>query len=259
MHYLASCSIVKNEYPYIFEFVKIHRALGVQFFLFFDRSDDPLENYFKGESDIKVVRFPEPNRHQQAWAEGTRMLKGKARWVQYIDIDQVLFPTGHEDIKVLLQDYEHLPALGFNWHTFGANGMEEENLEQSTYENYTRRAADKTPINNHIQTIANPALIEPINWPDPHHAFLPNFGATFNEFKNPLPYNSPFNIPPTQEKAFIAHYYTRSRKYWEHKLNKRRADTGTPGGTMEDFNHHQSYANEVEDSRLRDFWQKRCK
>lgn len=263
MHYLASCSIVKNEYPYIFEFIRIHRALGVEHFLFFDRSDDPLQNHLKNEKDITVVHFPEPNRHAAAWAEGTKLLMDKARWVQFIDIDQVLFPTKTNDIKVLLQEYEKCKIVGFNWHTFGSNALEEEPKDSSTYEVYTKRAhgnnLPKNSINDHIQTVANPKAIHPVAWPDPHHPIYKKPHVQYNEQKKIIPFNSPFNRPASQDNAFIAHYYTRSRQYFQHKLNKMRADTGTSGGTMSDFDHHQTYLNEVEDNRIKEYWEKYCK
>ena len=59
MHYLSSCSIVKNEDFYIDDFVRIHKALGVEFFLFFDRSENPLSERFKGRDDIQVIHYPD--------------------------------------------------------------------------------------------------------------------------------------------------------------------------------------------------------
>ena len=35
-----------------------------------------------------------------------------------------------------------------------------------------------------------------------------------------------------------------------------RADTGTSGGTMEDFDHHQVYMNAVEDLTVKNIWDK---
>jgi len=257
MYYLTSCSIVKNEDNYIDDFVKIHKHLGVEFFLFFDRSDNPLSERYKGRSDIEVIYFPEPNRHAHAWKEGVKYMVGKTKWCQFIDIDQVTVPQQTNDIKVMLQNYEQFASLGLNWHTFGSSHRETEPpAGMSTYEAYTLRAADKTPINNHIQSILQPDRVMQEIWHDPHHPIVKPKETQINAHKQM--FTGPFNIPPIQDIGFIAHYYTRSREYWARKLAKLRADTGTPGGKIEEFDHHQSYMNEVEDLTVKKIWEQ-CK
>lgn len=259
MYYLSSCSIVKNEDNYIDEFVRIHQYLGVEFFLFFDRSNNPLSNKFKNLPHIKVINFPEgPNgMHANAWMEGVKFFTGKTKWCQFVDIDQVVVPKQTNDIKVMLQNYENHASLGLNWHSFGSSHRETEPEEGlSTYEAYTLRAADETPINNHIQSIVQPDKIEHAVWHDPHHPIVKPGERQVNSIK--MTCHGPFNIPPYQEIGFIAHYYTRSREYWARKIAKRRADTNTIGGTLEDFDHHQTYMNAVEDLTVKNIWDK-CK
>lgn len=257
MYYLSSCSIVKNEDDYIDDFVKIHKALGVEFFLFYDRSDNPLSERFKNRSDIQVIHYPEPNRHAHAWRDGVQFFKGKSKWVQFIDIDQVTVPVKTHDIKIMLQDYEAHSSLGLNWHSFGANGLEVEPAKGvSTYEAYTKRAEALTPINNHIQSIIHIEK-DPIQyrtWDDPHHPPMNPGHVQINEKK--VVFNGPWNIPPSQDVGFIAHYYTRSRAYWARKCAKLRADTGTVGSTPAEFDHHQSYMNSVDDFTVKNIWDK---
>lgn len=257
MHYLSSCSIVKNEDNYIDDFVAIHKHLGVEFFLFFDRSTNPLSERFKGRDDIHVIHYPEPNRHAHAWRDGVQWFKGKSRWVQFIDIDQVTVPMKTNDIKVMLQNYEQNASLGLNWHSFGSSGREvEPEPGLSTYEAYTKRANSFTPINNHIQSIVQVDYAQVQIWDDPHHPKLNNGFYQYNERREQ--FSGPWNIPPSQNVGFIAHYYTRSRAYWAAKLAKLRADTGTPGGSLSDFDHHQTYMNAVEDLTVKNIWDQ-CK
>jgi hypothetical protein len=213
-----------------------------------------LSERYKNHPNIKVIDFPEPNRHAHAWREGVKYFDGKSKWVQFIDIDQVVVPVKHPDIPTMLQDYEQYASLGLNWHTFGSSGRETEPTE-STYEAYTKRALPQTPINNHIQSILQPSRVLPQTWHDPHHPLVKAGETQINEHK--LPFKGPFNKPPTQDVGFIAHYYTRSREYWAKKLAKMRADTGTSCGSMEDFDHHQTYMNAEEELRVKDIWNKR--
>jgi hypothetical protein len=251
MFYLSSCSICKDEDSYIDDFVKIHKHLGVEFFLFFDRSKNPLSKRFSGRSDIQVIDFPEPNRHADAWKEGVKYFAGKSKWVQFIDIDQVTVPVKSDDLRSMLLPYEQFASLGLNWHTFGSNGLENEPTE-STYQAYTKRAAANAGVNNHIQSIVQPDKAKPIKWGDPHHPYLKDNCHQVNERWQT--FRGPFNIPPSQEVGFIAHYYTRSREYWAKKIAKNRADTGTAAGTMLDFDHHQEYMNVEDEFRVRDIW-----
>jgi len=257
MYYLSSCSIVKNEDDYIDDFVKIHKHLGVEFFLFFDRSANPLSERFKGRSDIEVIHYPEPNRHAHAWRDGVKYFQGKSRWVQFIDIDQVTVPRHTNDIKVMLQDYEMFGSLGLNWHSFGSGGREIEPAKGlSTYEAYTKRAESRTPINNHVQSIVQVQQAQIVMWDDPHHPTMKPGQHQCNEHKQP--FHGPFNVPSSQEIGFIAHYYTRSREYWARKCAKLRADTGTAGSTPLEFDHHQSYMNALEDMTVKNIWDQ-CK
>lgn len=260
MYYLSSCSIVKNEFPYIIEFYKIHKALGVEHFIFYDRSTEgpPLTEIFKGYNDVEVFHFPEPNRHAQAWQAGVKYMSGKTKWMQMIDIDEVVVPMKTSDIKEMLQPYEKYASLGLNWHTFGSNGLEvEPDIFTSSYEAYTKRSKNTELINNHIQSIIQPDRVEQLVWHDPHHPIVKPGETQINErFQQ---FKGPFNIPPSQDVGFIAHYYTRSRAYWGKKIAKQRADTGTPGGTMADFDHHQTYMNAVEDFTVKNIWEAAAK
>lgn len=255
MYYLSSCSIVKNEDNYIDDFVTIHKHLGVEFFLFFDRSENPLSERYKGRSDIHVIHYPEPNRHAHAWRDGAQWFQRKSRWVQFIDIDQVTVPMKTNDIKVMLQDYEQCASLGLNWHSFGSNGLEKEpNSGVSTYEAYTKRADGNAGINNHVQSIIQVQHVAPGQiWHDPHHPILNPGVNQFNERHEQ--FSGPWNIPSSQNVGFIAHYYTRSREYWAKKCAKMRADTGTQGGTLPEFDHHNSYMNVVEDLTVKNIWE----
>lgn len=252
MKYLASCSIVKNEDNYIDEFIEIHKYLGVEHFLFFDRSDNPLSERYKEVPDITVINFPEPKRHADAWMEGAKYFDGKFRWVQFIDIDQVTVPVKHQSIPEMLKEYEEFDALSLNWHTFGSSYFKSE--PSNTYSNFIYRAQKFSPINNHVQTIANPSKIVKRKWDDPHHPPMINNSFQVNENKKRI--KGPFNIPPSQDIGFIAHYYTRSEEYWKLKCAKMRADTGTPGAQESDFNSYNSNLNDFKDDTVAKIWKK---
>jgi hypothetical protein len=269
MYYLASCSMVKNEYDMqgnysekapIYQFISIHRQLGVEKFLIFDRSDPPLSKYLGNDKDIKIINFPEndQNRHARAWMEGTKYFcnEEKSLFVQYIDIDQVAFPIVKPTLRDFLQDYEDCPAIGLNCQTFGSSNLEKE--PDYTYSSFIKRAKDDNKINHIIQTIGKPDKIKQTIWSNPHGCLLINPNdRIMNENHQPIPPDCPFNVPTSQNKAFICHYYTHSQEWWEKKKSKGRADTGTAyeHSDIHDFDD----CNEIEDTRVKDFWEKKCR
>ena len=257
MYYLSSCSIVKDEDDYIDEFVKIHKKLGVEFFLFFDRSKNPLSKKYNGRQDIKVIDYPEPNRHAQAWRDGVKYFCGKSKWVQFIDIDEVVVPMKTNDIKIMLQDYEQFGALGLNWHTFGGNGYETK-PDVSTYEAYTKRGKPFIDINKHIQSIVQVEKAKQLAWNNPHNPILNDGELLVNENKQPL--YGPYNIPQLHNVGFIAHYYTKSRDHWLKKMLKLRADTGmeynNSDNYMQVYDDCQMCLNDINDFTVKNIWNK---
>jgi hypothetical protein len=257
MKYLTSCSLVKNEFPYIVEFYQIHKFLGVEHFVFFDRSTEgpALSKIFENYPDVEVHHFPEGNQgfHADAWKAGVDLLKGRSKWVQFVDIDQVVVPMQTLDIKEMLVPYEVYGSLGLNWHSFGSNGKKKEPKNESTYSTYTKRANGNHPINSHIQSIVQVDKAQSLKWHDPHHPILESQYIQVNE--NKIQFTGPFNNPPTQNVGFIAHYYTRSFAYWKAKCDKGRADCSAPGGRYDQFDHHQEYMNEVEDLTVKKIWE----
>lgn len=248
--------MVKNEEKYLLPFYQIHKFLGVQHFLFLDRTIEgkSAHEVFKGFPDVTVLSFSEPKTHAQGWAFATEFYKTRSKWVQYIDIDQVCVPQKTNDIKEMLTDYEKHPCLSLNWHSFGSNGHEQD--PDNSYDSYTKRALSTEAINNHVQSIVQVQHIKSNIWENPHAPanVFEKGGYQVNE--EGRIFRGPFNIPPTQNVGFIAHYYTRSKDYWAKKLAKTRADIpGVIGGALEDFEHHQSYMNKEDEFRVRDIWQ----
>lgn len=279
MDYLTNVSVVKGENLYIRDFVKIHRFLGVEKFLFFDREKDNLSEIFKGESAVEVVYFPEPNRHHYAWAEGVKHLQGKTVWAQFIDIDQVVVPVEHGNIKEFLQHYENLSGLALNWHSFGSGGHEvrpqvpingPKTFYEVPYLAYNKRARGDRWVNNHIQSIVQVEHAQTRPWDTPHNCPMKPGSGMYNTSGA---YTGGYtSSPPIHNVAYVAHYYTRSREEWEAKLKKGRADTGTvlhldphwAEGYKNDginivqdlFDVHNSFMNEVEDDTVAKIWNK---
>lgn len=250
--YLTIVSCVKDEEDYIEDFVKYHRFVGVQKFIFFDRHYNKVKDIFKYDDDVEVIHFPEPQNHTQAWEQGIIRTQHQSFWTAFIDIDQVLVPVKCDSLPAVLENYQEFASLQVNWHTFGPSGQETK-TKGSVYERFLMRAEDHFGVNNHTQSIVQPLLIHVHPWGTPHHAPVKH-GVSVNENKNHV--SGPFSIPPSQNIIWCGHYYTKSKEEWLYKVSKGRADVQGVHIPTTDFDLYKDTCNVVKELRVLELWEK---
>lgn len=260
MYYLTVATCVKQEDDYIDDFITIHEKLGVESFIFYDRDGDNLTNKFKGKNNITVVKYPEPNRHHHSHAYTVQHFQGHSKWIAFIDVDQVLFSAENIDLKEALKKYEPYAQIQPVWETFG-DSWKDNKEPGSIYERFIRRAkSEEQSMNCHTQAICDISKIKPIIPPDPHR-LCPNPGeiSVDENCKKIGDSNGTLSQlnPHTQNKLFVAHYIAKSKEEFITKNNKLRADTGTRCDPKV-FDLYRTYCNEVEDTRIKDFWEQYC-
>jgi hypothetical protein len=255
MKYLTIATCIKMEDDYIDDFVLIHEKLGAEHFIFFDRDGDNLTNKFRGKDNITVVKYPEPNRHHHSHLHVINHFQGFSRWVAFIDCDQVLFSPINADVRVTLQEFERHAQVQPVWETFGDNHHLTK-TEGSVYKRFTRRAKSDAGINNHTQGVADISRAARVVPPDPHRILVVPGQFSVDENHRDIGV-TPHIVPHTQNKLFVAHYISKSKEEWIYKNNKLRADTGTRMDPSL-FEGHQKFCNEVEDFRIKEFWENNC-
>lgn len=253
MRYLTLGSCLKQEESYMMDFVKYHRYIGVEHFVFFDREFGPLSQLLGKEPDVEIVHFPDTpaNVHAVGWANLIGHNQGKTKWLALIDADQVLVPVKTNDVREVLKNYESFASLQCNWHTFGSSGRIEKG-EGSLYERFLMRAKPSEGINNHTQFICQPDRTLVIRTHDPHHPRLPDNEVSVNTNCQPL--RGPFNIPPLHDSLWIAHYFTKSRDEWALKNAKGRADIFGQKMPFDLFNQYDAISNFEREERVLQLW-----
>lgn len=254
MKYLTLGSCLKQEEAYMVDFVKFHRSVGVEHFVFFDREYSPLTKLLGSEPDIEIIHFPDvPNNvHAEGWAKLIEYNQGKTKWLALIDADQVLVPVQKTDIKEVLTSYETYASLQCNWHTFGSSGRIEKG-EGSLYERFLMRAKSEEGINNHTQFICQPDRTLALRTHDPHHPRLASHEISVNT-NHGLINNSPFNIPPLHDTMFVAHYISKSKDEWAFKNSKGRADIFGEKMPFDLFDTHDTFCNVEKEDRVLELW-----
>lgn len=131
---LAIAAVFQDEAPYLKEWIEFHRMVGVQYFVLADdRSSDDfarvLEPYIAA-GEVELLALPCPAALQeQGWTTYQtaalqalcERLRGVARWVALVDIDEFIVPSGDETLPALLRDHEALGALYVRWEPFGTS------------------------------------------------------------------------------------------------------------------------------------------
>lgn len=158
---LAIGSIVKNEAPYLLEWVAYHRVLGIdRFFVADNASDDGTTQLLAALHAIGVVdyfSFPGTPGHPPqlpAYSQIMTRLGAMADWIAFIDADEFIYPT--DDARSVEPFFSALgPSVGavvLNWAIFGSS-FRKEPSEGLVIERFTRRARTELSTNLHYKTV----------------------------------------------------------------------------------------------------------
>jgi len=129
--YLSAVVIVKDEGPYLQEWLEFHRLVGVQHVYLYDNgSSDGTEQVLLDFTRCGyVTRIPwssfvhDGSPQKLAYAHALSNFGPAWRWMAPIDADEFLFPT--EAVPSVLTRLEHLPALAVYWRTLVSPGTKD--------------------------------------------------------------------------------------------------------------------------------------
>ena len=224
--YLAAVVIVKDEGPYLREWLEFHRLVGVEHIYLYDNgSSDNSEEVLSHFLGINyVTRIPwssfvrDVSQQRLAYAHALSNFGPAWRWMALIDSDEFLFPTEADGLPSVLTEYEHLPALAVYWRTFGFSGHEKR-PSGLVIENFTMRAPfppepGVKPSLLKFKTIVDPSRTSAVL--TPHVVKLENglIGAYTEDGAS----TADRNRHASNGQLRINHYYTKSKEELEHKL-----------------------------------------
>ncbi|MBR0060513.1 MAG: glycosyltransferase family 92 protein [Selenomonadaceae bacterium] len=233
VHDLAIVAILKNEAPYLREWLDYHLMAGVDHFYLYD--NDSTDNQAEVAAPYVemglVDYFPAPGKVMQLFVynDAVKRFKFQSRYMAFIDLDEFIYPKSNQSIvevvdEILSHDL-NAAGLGINWQIFGSNGHETADYSRGVLERFTRRAPinwaaasenEYNYISNNIfiKTIANPRLID--------HVDNPHFATYFKEYhsinEEGKTTDGTCNYPITAKKIVVNHYYCKSRE--EYKATK---------------------------------------
>ena len=186
---LAIGAILKNEGPYILEWVAYHRVLGIERFFLADNGEGPgrddgsaaLLAALDRAAVVDRLPFPgEPGRPPQlpAYAEILRRHGAEADWIAFIDADEFLLPAPPwRSLHPLFAGFTSRPATGavaVNWAVYGSSG-ETAARPGLVVERFAARDRDDSALHRHYKTILRPAACAGLH--DTPHLFRLRPGA----------------------------------------------------------------------------------
>ncbi len=217
MRYLALCCIVKDEGPFLREWLAYHAHVGVEhFFLYDNGSSVPMRESlgeFAASDMVTVLNASGKAMQLTAYNHCLSEFGSRFFWLGFCDIDEFICAHTGDDIRPLLAEYEEYGALALSWRMFGSNGHEKR-PQGLVIDAYTRYLAEADP---HIKSIVRPAKTTGCR---NAHAFGYVRGEVcVNERHDVIPAGSPFWLP-SYEKIWLNHYFYKSRHDFAEKLHR---------------------------------------
>ncbi len=212
---LAIVAIMKNEAPYVKEWVDYHMLVGVhKFFIYDNESEDNLKEVLQPYINNGVVEytfFPGKEQQMPAYNDCLQKHREDIEWLAVIDADEFIVPVKEKTLQQVLKNYKEYPGLGINWVMYDSNGHIKK-PSGGVLENYTRcRRGFREQKHTHIKSIIQPSKVSII--PSPHYALFLNNEKSVDENKKTIlgvGNELAFTEKASVEKIRINHYWSKS-------------------------------------------------
>ena len=220
---LAIGAIMKNEGPYLKEWLDFHILVGVtKFYLYDNESNDDtvkiLQPYIK-KGIVEYTYWPGRAMQMPAYHDIINKHSLDTRWLALIDLDEFLVPVVNDTVPEFLHT---LPAgfaqLVVSWVIYGSSGHKTK-PKGLVIENFKHHASKTWGV----KSIINPRLL--VGYTNLHANFIA--GWTIDNNGKKLGYINQTKNPPAYNKLRCNHYYTKSYDEYIARLNRGSATTET--------------------------------
>ena len=220
--------IVKNEAPFLAEWIAHNLALGFdRIFIFDNESTDETAAIIKKIGEAWPVEYrlwpsragSSPQIDAYNWA--MTHVASTYDWVTFFDCDEFLVLHKHEVIGDFLTGFgTDIGAIGINWLGFGSSGQENDNYGLVT-DTFIHGAKPHAGNNQHIKTIARTKCVTSMVI---HHAILRE-GRYVHPNGQSLGMSNTDGLSNTIEHstAQLNHYQIKSRVDFDRKIARGRA------------------------------------
>jgi hypothetical protein len=162
--YLSILSMVKNEGPYLPEWIEYHLLVGIQrFWILNNNSTDNTSEVLLRYVAFGIVNLtfrPGINQQLPVYNSLVPALRDLCYWVALIDADEFIVPLETHSVPGILRKFEGSPGVTINWVMYGSNGKEK--MEDGlVIERFQRHVSWDDKINRYPKSIVNPRMFGP--------------------------------------------------------------------------------------------------
>ncbi|MBR1421277.1 MAG: glycosyltransferase family 92 protein [Selenomonadaceae bacterium] len=250
---IAIVACLKNESPYIEEWLEYHYRIGIDKFYLYDNDSEDRSELKKilepwiAQKIVEYVEFYGELAQIPAYNDAILKHRFDCRYLAFIDLDEFIVPKHNQAVldiinslfQTQIDPQMRIGGIGINWRNFGSNGQDQK-IDGGVLERFTKRSPDDFARNKVIKTISNPRRVKEIHRAHDAIYFLNctcvnENGNKISEFENP---------ENTVAKLQINHYFTKSREEFMAKKSRGRADCQLRyrDQTFDDYQH-----DEIED------------
>ncbi len=227
---LGIAAIMKNEKPYLKEWLEYHLLQGVEHFYLCDNgSTDGTETYLAPYIEsgmITYIKLPGVNQQLACYEKIVAEYKHQAEWLAIIDLDEYLVPLKAPNMPEFLKEFSDVAEVSLHWMNYGNNGafFRPDGLSAEFFTAHARF------LNHTVKSIVRPEKVIGFKAFGSNHYIRVN-GRSVNEYHKPVSFMLDFNI--SADKARINHYITRSFAEFAYKKGR-----GHPEGTPIDYSYY---------------------
>lgn len=263
-HEVAIAAIMKDEEPYIREWLDYHIAAGVTKFYIYDNNEEPnkLRRVIAPYVDSGVVEytfFPGRALQNHAYNDAIRRHRFEARYIALIDGDEFIYPRGGDSdipdaVEKIMSENPGAAGLALNWRIYGSSGQKGKDFGRGVLTRFTWRANDDNEINQHIKPIVNPRCVDVMI--SPHYAmyFQGMYAVDEHGHRMNPHHRNPHN---TGDRMRINHYITKSAEEYVEK--KTRGPVNKLSADPNEYEFEKFDRNEIHDDGIRDYLARRMK
>jgi glycosyltransferase involved in cell wall biosynthesis len=222
--------LLKNEGPYLKEWIEYHKLVGFTKFYFYDNesTDNTREILapYIASGLVEYTLIPGVGKQLDAYNEAIRLHKQSCRWMAFIDLDEYIAPA--EPFKSIAEILNEQTAkhggcaagMLINWCLYGSSHLEKTPKGLIT-ENFTHHA-EQSFWGNHLgKTICNPRLVN--YYVSPHYPYY-WIGAYSISGSGAVKTNDWKVKPADWSVVRLNHYHTKSYEQYLQKISRGMGD-----------------------------------
>lgn len=229
-YYLSVAAIMKNEKPYLKEWLEYHLLQGVDhFYLCDNESTDGTREYLTSYINNNTITYiPISGKNQQlaCYEKIVAEYKDQTKWLAFIDLDEYLVPLKAQNMRQFLKEFEDVSEVSLHWMNYGDNDTvsRKNGLLTEFFTSHGRF------LNHTVKSIVKPKDVIDFKSFGSNHYVKVN-GKSVNE--NHYPVDFMLSFYPSADKARVNHYILKSFAEFLYKKSR-----GHPEGTAIDYGYY---------------------